>query len=172
LHDPPKFSQSGIFGLKINHLATLVYSAGVVTHESRVGSSWSPCLQTSCQNWLQNVCLLHPNINTLLGYVLQTWLITLGKLMRPRKKCPLERYNVYVTIHDYEPRKVARWYVFKPKISIWVNFVGPRNEKGWYVYSTAVWNTLRPFGIFQGRFVILWQFCEFSPILVGILCQE
>jgi hypothetical protein len=28
--------------------------------------------------------------------------------------------------------RVARSYVFKPKISIWVNFGGPRNEKGWY----------------------------------------
>jgi hypothetical protein len=35
--------------------------------------------------------------------------------------------------------RVARWYVFKPKIKIWVNFGGPRNEKSWYI--------LWPFGL-------------------------
>jgi hypothetical protein len=35
--------------------------------------------------------------------------------------------------------RVARWYIFKPKISIWVIFGGPWNGKGWYI--------LLPFGI-------------------------
>jgi hypothetical protein len=29
--------------------------------------------------------------------------------------------------------RVARWYSFKPKIPIWVNFGGPWNGKGWYI---------------------------------------
>jgi hypothetical protein len=29
--------------------------------------------------------------------------------------------------------RVARWFVFKPKIPIWVNFGGPWNGKGWYI---------------------------------------
>jgi hypothetical protein len=29
--------------------------------------------------------------------------------------------------------RVARWYFFKPKIPIWVNFGGPWNIKGWYI---------------------------------------
>jgi hypothetical protein len=41
--------------------------------------------------------------------------------------------------------RVARCYIFKPKISIWVKFGGPWNRKGWYV--------LRPFGILDGQLV-------------------
>jgi hypothetical protein len=29
--------------------------------------------------------------------------------------------------------RVARWFVFKPKIPIWVNFGGPYNEKCLYI---------------------------------------
>jgi hypothetical protein len=29
--------------------------------------------------------------------------------------------------------RVARWFVFKPKIPIWVKFGGPWNGKGWYI---------------------------------------
>jgi hypothetical protein len=29
--------------------------------------------------------------------------------------------------------RVARWFVFKPKIPIWVNFVGPWNVKCGYI---------------------------------------
>jgi hypothetical protein len=28
--------------------------------------------------------------------------------------------------------RVARWYIYKPKIPIWVNFCGPWNGKVWY----------------------------------------
>jgi hypothetical protein len=34
------------------------------------------------------------------------------------------------------------------------------------VYSKGVWNKLRPFGIFYGHLVILWQFGTFSTVLV------
>jgi hypothetical protein len=29
--------------------------------------------------------------------------------------------------------RVARWFIFKPKILIWVNFGGPWNGKYWYI---------------------------------------
>jgi hypothetical protein len=29
--------------------------------------------------------------------------------------------------------RVARWFVFKPKIQIWVNFVGSWYGKSWYI---------------------------------------
>jgi hypothetical protein len=32
--------------------------------------------------------------------------------------------------------RVARWFIFKPKIPIWVNFGGPWNGKGWYILNT------------------------------------
>jgi hypothetical protein len=38
---------------------------------------------------------------------------------------------------------VARWYVFKPKIPIWVNYGGPQSGKCFYI--------LWPFGIFYGE---------------------
>jgi hypothetical protein len=44
------------------------------------------------------------------------------------------------------PARVARWYMFKPKIQIWVNFGGCWNEKAWYI----VW----PLGIFYGHLAV------------------
>jgi hypothetical protein len=50
---------------------------------------------------------------------------------------------------------VARWFIFKPKIPIWVNFGGSLNGRCWYIMYMAVWSILRsfwyiirPFGIF------------------------
>jgi hypothetical protein len=47
--------------------------------------------------------------------------------------------------------RVARWYIFKPKIPIWENFRGPWNAKGWYI----LWK----FGIYYGNlvhFMAMW----------------
>jgi hypothetical protein len=41
--------------------------------------------------------------------------------------------------------RVARWFVFKPKIPIWVNFGGSCNGSCWYI--------LWPFGLFYGHLV-------------------
>jgi hypothetical protein len=49
--------------------------------------------------------------------------------------------------------RVARWFIFKPKIPIWVNFGGPWNGKCWYMYFMTIRNTSRPFGIIYGRLV-------------------
>jgi hypothetical protein len=43
------------------------------------------------------------------------------------------------------PRRVARWFIFKPKSKFWVNFGWSWNGKCWY--------TLWPFGLCYGRLV-------------------
>jgi hypothetical protein len=58
---------------------------------------------------------------------------------------PLGRAEVDLTLDKFEScfRKkirVARWFVFKPKIPIWVKFRGPWRGKCCHI--------LRPFGIF------------------------
>jgi hypothetical protein len=62
--------------------------------------------------------------------------------------------------------RVARWYIFKPKISIWVNFVGSCNITSWSI--------LWPFGLFYNYLVYLGSFgifCglfgTFFPVLVS-----
>jgi hypothetical protein len=61
--------------------------------------------------------------------------------------------------------RVARWCIFKPKISIWVNFGGPYNWKCSYI----LWS----FGIFYahlGYFMAILEkmrlFGTFSPVLL------
>jgi hypothetical protein len=50
-------------------------------------------------------------------------------------------YKVVAYQHEFGGlSSVARWYIFKPKISIWVNFGGPQNGKCWNRYFIAVWN--------------------------------
>jgi hypothetical protein len=54
-------------------------------------------------------------------------------------------------------RRVARWFVFKPKIQILVKFGGPLNGKCYILW---------PFGIFYGLlvyFVIIWYIFTFGP---------
>jgi hypothetical protein len=34
--------------------------------------------------------------------------------------------------------RVAKWYAFKPKIQVWLNYGGPWNEKVCYMYSMAI----------------------------------
>jgi hypothetical protein len=56
--------------------------------------------------------------------------------------------------------RVARWYIFKPKIPIGVNFRRPRN---WLVCTVAIWNILRAFGAFYDYSVSQWHFGIFPP---------
>jgi hypothetical protein len=62
--------------------------------------------------------------------------------------------------------RVARWFVFKPKMPNWENFSEPQIGK--------CWNILWPFGIFYGflgYFVTIWyilcSFGTFFPVLVS-----
>jgi hypothetical protein len=68
--------------------------------------------------------------------------------------------------------RVARWYIFKPKTPIWVNFRGTCNRRCWYIFM-AIWSILQPFDIFWGHLVyfmviwcILWSFGVFYGHLV------
>jgi hypothetical protein len=59
-------------------------------------------------------------------------------------------------VRTYIASRVARWYIFKPKIQIWVNFGMPLNGKCWYL--------LWPFGLFYGPYIgryILWPYGNF-----------
>jgi hypothetical protein len=61
---------------------------------------------------------------------------------------------------DQGVARVARWFVFKPKIQIWVNFGGSCNGRCWYIlwtlgpfyglllYFMDIWYSSRKFGIF------------------------
>jgi hypothetical protein len=44
-------------------------------------------------------------------------------------------------------------------------------ERKMLVYFMVIWNILRPFGVFYGYLVKLWQLGIFAPHF-GILCQE
>jgi hypothetical protein len=50
--------------------------------------------------------------------------------------------------------RVARWFIFKPKMPIWVNLVGSFKGRCWYI--------LCPFGLSYGHLVFL---CPFLCIL-------
>jgi hypothetical protein len=52
--------------------------------------------------------------------------------------------------HFGHGNRVARWYIFKPKIPIWEKFGGPLNGKCWF----SLWS----FGTFYGHLVYLWAF--------------
>jgi hypothetical protein len=70
---------------------------------------------------------------------------------RQRAAARQEQTNINVKIHLGTIIRVARWYIFKPKITIWVNLGGPLNGKCWYFYATleyvlAIWYILWSFG--------------------------
>jgi hypothetical protein len=65
--------------------------------------------------------------------------------------------------------RVARRYIFVPKLPIWVNFGGPWNGKCWHIFC--------PIGIFNGYLIyfrviwyILWSFLYiyFPPFWYGL----
>jgi hypothetical protein len=68
-------------------------------------------------------------------------------------------------LFDLEIR-VARWFIFEPKIALWVNFGRLLNGKGFFLFTMAIWNIVRPFGIFYGHLAIKWKFGAFSSVLV------
>jgi hypothetical protein len=67
---------------------------------------------------------------------------------------------------------VARCYIFKPKIPIWVHFGGSCNGRCWYILW-PFWSILHPFGI-GTYFVAIGIFCGYLEYfsLFGILYQE
>jgi hypothetical protein len=74
---------------------------------------------------------------------------------------------MYVHSETVEPR-VARWHIFKPKISFWVNFGGPCNGRCWYIlWPFGIFYVLL-FGIFGGHmeyFMVIWYIFPFWYVL-------
>jgi hypothetical protein len=80
--------------------------------------------------------------------------------------------------------RVARWYIFKPKIPIWVNIGGPWNGKCWYIlwlygildshleYLTDIWYILWPFGTFCNNLVYVFPFWYVVPRQIWQPCSE
>jgi hypothetical protein len=65
------------------------------------------------------------------------------------------------------PNRVARWFVFKPKIPIWLNFGGSCYGKI-LVYFMNIWSILRSLEIFYGHlvyFVVIWYIFRHFGIL-------
>jgi hypothetical protein len=68
--------------------------------------------------------------------------------------------------------RVARWFIFKPKIPICAYFVGPWY---WYFYNhseyfTAIWKIVWQFGIFCGNLYIFSRFGMFGPSKIWQPC--
>jgi hypothetical protein len=61
--------------------------------------------------------------------------------------------------------RVARWFLFKPKIPILVHFGRPRNGKCRYLFR-AFCNILHQLGIFYGPLVYFLVIWHISPVLV------
>jgi hypothetical protein len=82
------------------------------------------------------------------------------------------RYDYYATPHwlctslnMYSvAARVARWYIFKPKIPIWVNFGVSYNGRCWYSSWPFGTNNLWPFGMLCDHFV---YFSRFGTYVVG-----
>jgi hypothetical protein len=76
--------------------------------------------------------------------------------------------------------KVARWFVFKPKIQIWVNFGGCCTGRCWYIlwtlgpfysllsYFMDIWYTVRGNLVYFSRFGILYQEKSGNPEFTSV----
>jgi hypothetical protein len=56
--------------------------------------------------------------------------------------------------------KVARWYTFKPKIPIWVRYVGSFNGRCWYILCPFD-QSCGHFGVFYGHLEYIFRFGMF-----------
>jgi hypothetical protein len=62
--------------------------------------------------------------------------------------------------------RVARWFSFKPKIPIWVNF-GCCDRRCWYTYFMVIWSISWPSGIFYDFVVYFKVIWYILPALVS-----
>jgi hypothetical protein len=72
----------------------------------------------------------------------------------PVKKCQLRQSSNLDSFTTSVPGSVARWYIFKPKIQIWVNLGRSCAMEDIGIFSTIL-SILRLNGIFFGHFVHL-----------------
>jgi hypothetical protein len=81
------------------------------------------------------------------------------KSLLPAKRVFLQDWTLLQLSWNLIEIRVARWFVFKTKILIWVNFGGPWIGKCLCTYVTAVGNILWRFGIFYDHlvnFLFIW----------------
>jgi hypothetical protein len=65
---------------------------------------------------------------------------------------------------------VARWYIFKQKIQIWLIFGGLFYND--LVYFTTIWSILQPFGLFYNHlvyFTTIWSILQPFGMIFGNL---
>jgi hypothetical protein len=101
-------------------------------------------------------CVLHLCRETVQKYLGLRWSTFVGRFS---KHSAFHLFNFF----DQSQSRVARWYNFKPKIPIWVNFVGSWNGK--------CWNILRPIWKICGNlihFMVTMYILSFSPFLYVI----
>jgi hypothetical protein len=70
-------------------------------------------------------------------------------------------------LQDWLFIRVTRWFIFKPKIAISVNFGDPYIGKCWYTLCKALWNILRTFEILNDHLV--GTFCVHLVYFSGFL---
>jgi hypothetical protein len=101
----------------------------------------------------------HPALRRSSDFFLKIWIICWAgsrkKLNRERGLWPFKATEQTVT---WLPGRVARWFVFKPKIPNLGKFCGALDWK-MFIYVMAIWNILWRFGIFYDHlvhFVFIW----------------
>jgi hypothetical protein len=80
-------------------------------------------------NWVNYNPRKQPKESFLSYWTALCGMMAVDKKVCHRKFLPEKQKGQLTTI----PCRVARWFVFKPKIPIWVNFRGPWNEKCCYI---------------------------------------
>jgi hypothetical protein len=109
------------------------------------------CLISASAKWDKNNGFIRMQIGRQVGFYLDMVLFTLpngGSIFREMAQV-LSYALSFVLIRRFRSR-VARWFIFKPKIPIWVKFgLGTENVIIFYDRLEYV----RPFGIIYGRLV-------------------
>jgi hypothetical protein len=126
-----------------------------------------PC--TGVHNWA--VRLLRPVFN--LPHLGRSWPLGVKTLCLPLHSSKHKRLfirggeqSLRDKVHPWGPTnlpllmyyRVARWFVFKPKIQIWVNFGGSCSGWCWYI--------LRTLGPFYGFLLYIMEIWYIVPVLV------
>jgi hypothetical protein len=75
----------------------------------------------------------------------------------------LETANFCPTLSARVTIRAARWFIFRPKIAIWVHFGGSCNGRCWCILWTFVIPILRPFDLFYGHLVYFVAICYIFP---------
>jgi hypothetical protein len=75
------------------------------------------------------------------------------------------RFDVRNSLEGVSSR-VARWHIFKPKITVLVNFGGSYLQCKLLVHFMAIWSTLPPFALFYFHLVYFMAIWNIFPVLV------